>query len=112
MPHYAAFHLGLHCLPLHPFWGFRSTKGHFTNLLNVVNSSYRCLLGKAYCQDSTIGKASDGACKAGTSTGTTPDPVHGSEVVLDILCLDISYFTCQATGPAVCGSDGVRYTNM
>ena len=27
MQHYAAFHLGLHCLPKYPFRGFRSTKG-------------------------------------------------------------------------------------
>ena len=27
MPHPAAFHLGLHCLPKHPFRGFWSTKG-------------------------------------------------------------------------------------
>ena len=26
MPHYAAFHLGLHCLPMYPFWGFWSSK--------------------------------------------------------------------------------------
>ena len=26
MPHYAAFHLGLHCLLKYPFRGFRSTK--------------------------------------------------------------------------------------
>ena len=24
MPHYAAFHLGLHCSPKYPFWGFWS----------------------------------------------------------------------------------------
>ena len=27
MPHHAAFSLGLHCLPKHPFRGFWSTKG-------------------------------------------------------------------------------------
>ena len=27
MPHYAAFHLGLHCLPKYPFRGFLYTKG-------------------------------------------------------------------------------------
>ena len=27
MPHYAAFHLGLHSLPKYPFRGFCSTKG-------------------------------------------------------------------------------------
>ena len=27
MPNYAAFHLGLHCLPKYPLWGFWSTKG-------------------------------------------------------------------------------------
>ena len=27
MPHHAAFHLGLRCLPKYPFRGFRSTKG-------------------------------------------------------------------------------------
>ena len=27
MPHYAAFHLRLHCLPKYPFWGPWSTKG-------------------------------------------------------------------------------------
>ena len=26
MQHYAAFHLGLHCLPKYPFWGFPNTK--------------------------------------------------------------------------------------
>ena len=32
MPHYAAFHLGLHCLPKYPFRGFWYTKG-LTHLL-------------------------------------------------------------------------------
>ena len=27
MQHYAAFHLGLHCLPKYPFRGLNSTKG-------------------------------------------------------------------------------------
>ena len=27
MPHYAAFHLGLHCLSKYPFLGFWSSKG-------------------------------------------------------------------------------------
>ena len=27
MQHYAAFHLGLHCLPKYPFRGFQYTKG-------------------------------------------------------------------------------------
>ena len=27
MPHYAAFHLGLQCLPKYPFRGFRYAKG-------------------------------------------------------------------------------------
>ena len=27
MPHYVAFHLGLHCLSKYPFRGFWSTKG-------------------------------------------------------------------------------------
>ena len=27
MPHYAAFHLGLHCLPKYPFRGFQKGKG-------------------------------------------------------------------------------------
>ena len=27
MPHYAAFHLGLHCLPRYPITDFSSTKG-------------------------------------------------------------------------------------
>ena len=27
MPHYAAFHHGLHGLPKYPFWGFWSSKG-------------------------------------------------------------------------------------
>ena len=27
MPHNAAFHLGLHCLPKYPFRGFQYTKG-------------------------------------------------------------------------------------
>ena len=25
MPHYAAFHLGLHCFPKYPLWGFWSS---------------------------------------------------------------------------------------
>ena len=28
MQHYAAFHLGLHCLPKYPFRGFQYTKGY------------------------------------------------------------------------------------
>ena len=28
MQHYAAFHLGLHCLPKYPFGGFQYTKGY------------------------------------------------------------------------------------
>ena len=28
MPHYAAFHLGLHCLPKYLFRGFRGQKFH------------------------------------------------------------------------------------
>ena len=31
MPHYAAFHLGLHCLPKYPFRGFKCTKGQLIN---------------------------------------------------------------------------------
>ena len=27
MQHYAAFHLGLRCLPKYPLWGFQYTKG-------------------------------------------------------------------------------------
>ena len=27
IPHDAAFHLGLHCLPKYPLWGFCSSKG-------------------------------------------------------------------------------------
>ena len=27
MPHYAAFHLGIHCLPKYPLRGFQYTKG-------------------------------------------------------------------------------------
>ena len=27
MPHYAAFHLGIRCLPKYPFKGFLNTKG-------------------------------------------------------------------------------------
>ena len=27
MQHYAAFHLGLHCMPKYPFRGFQYTKG-------------------------------------------------------------------------------------
>ena len=27
MQHCVAFHLGLHCLPMYPFWGFPSPKG-------------------------------------------------------------------------------------
>ena len=26
MPHYAAFHLGHHCLPKYPFWGYWSSR--------------------------------------------------------------------------------------
>ena len=33
IPHIAAFHLGLHCLPKHPFWDFKYTKGWYCLLL-------------------------------------------------------------------------------
>ena len=43
MPHYAAFHLGLHCLSKYPFRGFKYTKGepyisyiYFNNVLNLT----------------------------------------------------------------------------
>ena len=32
MQHYAAFHLGLHCLQKYSFRGFRNTKGYFTKV--------------------------------------------------------------------------------
>ena len=36
MPHYAAFHLGLHCWPKYPFRGFCSTKGlHLYALIDL-----------------------------------------------------------------------------
>ena len=31
IPHYVAFHMGLHCLPKYPFRGFQYTKGLFGN---------------------------------------------------------------------------------
>ena len=39
MPCYGAFHLDLHCLMIHPFWGFSSTKGYGFTL---------CMLGKFF----------------------------------------------------------------
>ena len=43
MQHYAAFHLGLHCLPKYPFRGFQYTKGlqwiFFKNLGNFCFGS-------------------------------------------------------------------------
>ena len=35
MPHYAAFHLGLHCLPKYPFEGFQPTKARLQQLINL-----------------------------------------------------------------------------
>lgn len=76
---------------------------------------FRCFLAKAYCVDNTIHKAHDGACAVTTTTAaptTSLGPVDGSLVALDIFCLDLIYINCPVTGPAVCGSDGVLYTNM
>ena len=49
MAHYAAFHLGLHCLSKYPFRGFQNTKGgryisniyflYFNNVLNLMAES-------------------------------------------------------------------------
>ena len=35
MPHYAAFHLGLHCLPKYPFEDFQPTKARLQQLINL-----------------------------------------------------------------------------
>ncbi|XP_060556740.1 uncharacterized protein LOC132717319 isoform X1 [Ruditapes philippinarum] len=72
--------------------------------------SYRntCFLAKAYCADNTIHKAHDGAC----ATSTTPSPVHGSQIALDIFCLDLIYITCPSGGSKICGSDGTFYENI
>ena len=43
MPHYAAFHLGLHCLPKYPFKGFRSSKGKIG--VNVACIEHRATEG-------------------------------------------------------------------
>ena len=44
MQHYAAFHLGLHCLPKYPFRGFQYTNGSFLfrSMMQMVgaNSSH------------------------------------------------------------------------
>ena len=41
MQHYAALHLGLHCLPKYPFRGFQNTKGKCMALLQAnVSGSY------------------------------------------------------------------------
>ena len=34
MPHFVAFHLGLHCLEKDPFNGFQHTKGSLVSLVN------------------------------------------------------------------------------
>ena len=38
MPHYAAFHLGLHCLPKYRFRRFKHTKGHSIIHIKISNS--------------------------------------------------------------------------
>ncbi|KAL4224261.1 hypothetical protein ACF0H5_017714 [Mactra antiquata] len=72
--------------------------------------SYRnsCFLAKAYCADNTIHKAHDGPC----AVTTTPSPVHGSEVALDIFCLDLIYISCPTGGVQICGNDGKFYENV
>ena len=35
--HYAAFHLGLHCLSMYPFTGFQYEKGFIKELLEPVS---------------------------------------------------------------------------
>ena len=37
MQHYAAFHLGLHCLPKYPFRGFQYTKVSSIQRVNIVS---------------------------------------------------------------------------
>jgi len=84
---------------------------------DVYRYSTRCFLAKAYCSDSSIHKAHDGACAVSMTT-TTPAPtttigvIDGSLIALDIFCLDLIYINCPLTGPAVCGSDGIFYPNM
>lgn len=68
-----------------------------------------CFLAKAYCADSTIHKANDGVC---SPPPTTPSPVHGGEVALDIFCLDLIYINCATGGTRICGSDGTYYANL
>ena len=42
MQHFAAFHLGLHCLQKYPFKGFPNTKGevHITLMLRTLQQPY------------------------------------------------------------------------
>ncbi|XP_060556741.1 ovomucoid-like isoform X2 [Ruditapes philippinarum] len=75
---------------------------------NGVSYDNNCFLAKAYCADNTIHKAHDGAC----ATSTTPSPVHGSQIALDIFCLDLIYITCPSGGSKICGSDGTFYENI
>lgn len=85
---------------------FKSWRLFPTRVLEIIPSFYfSCFLAKAYCSDNTIHKDHDGACAA-------TSPVHGSEVALDIFCLDLLYINCPAGGTKICGSDGTFYDNM
>ena len=44
MQHYAAFHLGLHSLPMYPFMAFLNTKGSGMCLLNTVECPAKCIV--------------------------------------------------------------------
>ncbi|KAH3886642.1 uncharacterized protein LOC127843037 [Dreissena polymorpha] len=81
------------------------------NVCGTNGETYRnnCALAKAYCHDMSIHKAHDGPC--GT-VSTTPTPVDGSHVVMDIFCLDLVYTTCKTGGTQICGSNGNFYANV
>ncbi|XP_053375643.1 uncharacterized protein LOC128547324 isoform X2 [Mercenaria mercenaria] len=83
----------------------------FSNVCGTDGTTYRnnCFLARAYCSDNTIHKAHEGPCATPT---TTPSPVHGSQVALDIFCLDLIYIKCPAGGSQICGSDGTFYDNI
>ena len=48
MQHYAAFHLGLHCLPKHPFRGFQYTKAKNVRALFSLKLAVKFMFYKIY----------------------------------------------------------------
>merc|ERR1712150_168602 len=82
-----------------------------TNVCGTNGVTYRnaCTLSKAFCKDGTTHKAHDGSC---TAPPTTPVPVLGSEIALNIFCLDLNYVNCPTTGVKLCATDGNFYPNM